>query len=167
MCKLVTCIMLILLVWGGGMYCFMIAFMYNNLGTLDYSSTLNPVGTTSVLHLTQAYIKGKDRLGENIILKYPMLPLVEMKSQEELKDWIAECLSSVTTIYVTKIKNKSRIAYISSPPHFIFINMFPWLVMGSYLILSGTYNILRLYKWLTRKKYEIIPEIAINNDEKK
>jgi hypothetical protein len=118
-CKFVSCLLLVLLVWGGGLYCFTIAYMYNNLGTLDYHSTLNPIGATSVLHITQAYIKGKDMLGNDIILKYPMLPLVEMKSQKELKDWIKESLSTFTTIYVNKVKEESRTAYISAPPHFI------------------------------------------------
>jgi hypothetical protein len=44
--------------------------------------------------------------------------------------------------------------------------MLPWLIMGSYLILSGTYNIFRFYYWLTRRKYETISNVAINDVEK-
>lgn len=160
MCKIVGLTIGMSLIWSMGLYCFLVAWMYNNLGTLEYYSTLNPIGATSVLHLTQAYIKGRDILGTDILIKYPMLPYVEMKSQGELSDWIADTLSSPTTVYITKKgSNKHKIAYISSPPHFIFINMFPWLLMGSYLILSGTYNIFRIYVRYIKKDYQKIPDL--------
>jgi hypothetical protein len=144
---------LLLILWGSGLYCFAVSSMYYNLGKFEYFSTLSPVGATSVLYITQAYIKGRDLEGNNIILKHPMLPLVEMKSQDELKDWVKETLSSFTTVHVNKIENnKTRTAYISSPPHFILINMLPWMIIGIYITFSGTYNVIKLYQWLNKDR---------------
>lgn len=131
----------LLTVWSLSLYCFGIAHMYNSLGEFDHISTLNPLGATSVLHITQAYIKGYDFENRDILIKYPMLSLLDFKSQDELKKWIAESLSKPISVYV----NKDSIAYITQQPEHPILNMIPWLLIGIYLFIYGTYSVYKIY----------------------
>jgi hypothetical protein len=118
--------------------------MYDNLGEFDHIATLNPLGTTSYLHFNQAYIKGNDFDGCNIIIKYPMLNLLDFKSQNELKMWISNTLSKPISVYVTK----EKFAYITQPPERPIFNIIPWIIIGLYVFFYGTYNIYRIYIWI-------------------
>jgi len=162
-CFSILCILLITT------YCISVAIMYYSIGDTDHVSTLNPLGTTSVIHFMKAQIYGRDLDGCKITIYYPMMPLFEFKSHSQLAEKVKSILSQSTTVHVNHVdnSNKDKIAYLNETPEYRKIYIIIWLFIGIYILIHGLIFIFKIYrKYLPlENQYVNINDNNLGNNE--